>query len=399
MNNEFPFLLIEPNKNNQDDEPDFLEEKRKSKKFDLKKYEKFKPKISINNHKKDLNLEGAENKVKSLLSIFLKDYQEEEKKNSLVIDNNKYEKKMSQKDIIINKYKKINKKRNSAALLNLNFGHIHLNKRINSNKNVLYNINNINKQNTATALNINKNHHKKESLNKNMFKKMKNFFNNKTPDNEGSPLKNNTKNRMSYTSSNRGSGFLTIKSKLNKNKYIYDNINENDLSPGLKNKIKQRISFNSNNLDNYLFQSKKNDNNLRNSLNNNLLMSNDLRGNEEVKKRKYSNQSDFNSFEKKYFKKNNNNKYENINVNEKRESLYRIENKNIKNNVLNESRNNTSNNNNTIISEGSDCNIIKHTLEDINKNTNKKSKKDLKPSLKKKANIFNITQIKKVKKI
>ena len=46
-NEHFSFILIEQNKNNAYEESDFSDEKEiKNKGFDLKKYEKFKPKIS-----------------------------------------------------------------------------------------------------------------------------------------------------------------------------------------------------------------------------------------------------------------------------------------------------------------------------------------------------------------
>ena len=66
--------------NKTDKDSDFSEKENKSKDFILQKYEKFKPK-SDNKE----NLKGAENKIKKLLSIFLKNI-EKERRNSF----NKY---------------------------------------------------------------------------------------------------------------------------------------------------------------------------------------------------------------------------------------------------------------------------------------------------------------------
>ena len=121
-NKQFPFLLIEPNKNNIDEESDFSEDKKKrNKKFELKKFEKFKPKNTNILGNSKMNLEGAENQVKSLLSLFLKDI-ELENQNSDILNNNNNIKNNFQKDNLGNKFKRKDIKRNSIAFSNFNFG-------------------------------------------------------------------------------------------------------------------------------------------------------------------------------------------------------------------------------------------------------------------------------------
>ena len=116
-NDQFPFLLIEENKNNQEENSDFSDKgsKRSKKKFELKQYEKFKPKNSNNLDKNILYLEGAENKVKSMLSLFLKDIQQENQ-NSDSPEFKKQVNKIGQKEFISSKFKRKEIKRNSVAL-------------------------------------------------------------------------------------------------------------------------------------------------------------------------------------------------------------------------------------------------------------------------------------------
>ena len=78
MKNE-PFLLMKQNENNNDDESDSSEDKnsKKDKKYKLKKYKKFRPKKNKNLElRTQIYLKGAENKVKSLLSLFRKDIEQ-----------------------------------------------------------------------------------------------------------------------------------------------------------------------------------------------------------------------------------------------------------------------------------------------------------------------------------
>ena len=72
------------NVDDQDPYDDYLNMMKKNKGKKIKKFEKYKPKMS-NSKKDETNLEGAESKVKSLLSLFLHNIETEEKKD---IDSN-----------------------------------------------------------------------------------------------------------------------------------------------------------------------------------------------------------------------------------------------------------------------------------------------------------------------
>ena len=105
MKSDFPFIIIEQNKNNhdnQDDDSDFFD--KNYKKMKLNKFEKFKPK-NINSPKKFQNLKGAENNVKTLISVFLKDIEQENfsPPNNQDKTDKKYLNKISNKDILVKK--------------------------------------------------------------------------------------------------------------------------------------------------------------------------------------------------------------------------------------------------------------------------------------------------------
>ena len=82
-NKKFPYNLLANNKLNLDEDSDYSENEYKNKDYKIQKYEKFKPKPII---KKQSNqtLKGAENKVKYLLSIFLKHIESEENNSRIV---------------------------------------------------------------------------------------------------------------------------------------------------------------------------------------------------------------------------------------------------------------------------------------------------------------------------
>ena len=245
-NEQFPFLLIEQNKAIQEDESDFSEDKkdRKNKKYDYKKYEKFKPKNQNRSSKGQIYLEGAENQVKSMLSLFLKDIQQE---NSEEIDNNKFISKINSKDNNI--HKRRTAKLNSVASTNFNFGRLKFHN--NYNKNINNNINNnINKVNTGTTLIFQMNNQKKDIKNINFF------FNNNNY-NEGSPYRNK-RSSINFTSSspkNKNSLFKRIslntsniwndsQRRKSRNKYR-SSLNGSNVSPSpKKSKFYDKISFN-----------------------------------------------------------------------------------------------------------------------------------------------------------
>ena len=197
-NEQFPFLLIEQNKNNQDDESDFSEEKRikKNKKYDYNKFEKFKPKNQNVSSNAQIYLQGAENKVKSMLSLFLKDI-EKENKSQKETSSKKNPSKLTSKDNLQSRYKRREGKRNSVASTNFHFGRIKLlnnpNKNVNNYTKNINNINNINKVNNGTTVIFQTNNQKKDIKNINFI------FNNSNY-NEKSQNKNINK-KSSFSSS------------------------------------------------------------------------------------------------------------------------------------------------------------------------------------------------------
>ena len=76
--NKFPYLILDHSKSQIDDDSDFSENEYKNKNFKIQKYEKFKPKPIINKEKNNQTLKREENKVKDLLSNFLKNIESED---------------------------------------------------------------------------------------------------------------------------------------------------------------------------------------------------------------------------------------------------------------------------------------------------------------------------------
>ena len=79
--NQYSYISFNYNYRRDDDlDLDFSrkEYKTQNKEFNLQKYQKFKPKNTENYYYKKKTLKGAENKVKNLLSLFLKNYENEE---------------------------------------------------------------------------------------------------------------------------------------------------------------------------------------------------------------------------------------------------------------------------------------------------------------------------------
>jgi hypothetical protein len=74
----FPYLILDHDKSQMDEDSDFSENEYKNKNFKIQKYEKFKPKPIINKEKNSKTLLREENKVKDLLSNFLKNMESEE---------------------------------------------------------------------------------------------------------------------------------------------------------------------------------------------------------------------------------------------------------------------------------------------------------------------------------
>ena len=192
-NEEFPFLMIDRKKSNIDEDySDFSAKKYKN----FNKPEKFKPKV-VNNPEKSQNIiKGAENKVKSMLSIFLKDY---EKDN---IDYPQNMNKIGQKEFSMNKFK-FNAKRNSIFS---NSSSNKLNFESNINNNQMSSIGNIN-ENIA----FNLNHQKKVDYNISSINKLKNISGNMSNNIEsGFSLKKKSKRKIKNNSSLKESNNLRL---------------------------------------------------------------------------------------------------------------------------------------------------------------------------------------------
>ena len=82
--NKFSYMLLDQNKSNIEDSSDFSENEYKKKDFKIQKYEKFKPKSILKKDNNNKKLKGAENKVKNLLSHFLKNIESEDNNSSII---------------------------------------------------------------------------------------------------------------------------------------------------------------------------------------------------------------------------------------------------------------------------------------------------------------------------
>ena len=201
--------------------------------FELKKYEKFKPKNKIKN---DNTLKRTEDQVKNLLSCFIKNI-EEENKIDLIYDGrknkrNKFKgiinKKMPSKSISLNLMKKKISKDNI-------FNNIKRKSKFKSNSNIIK-INNIsegnnnnirlndNKLNTSKYLNLNYNY-KKKFENKEIINGFfhirnslgsKNFSNNKKVQNKENKLISND-NRISYPNNANPKSLIKKHKSVNQN--------------------------------------------------------------------------------------------------------------------------------------------------------------------------------------
>ena len=77
-NRQYSLLMLESNKQNKNDDEEYDTKIYKTKaKYKINNYEKFRPKVLMNNAENDQTLKGAENQVKSLLSYFLRNFQSE----------------------------------------------------------------------------------------------------------------------------------------------------------------------------------------------------------------------------------------------------------------------------------------------------------------------------------
>ena len=122
----FPFELLDQNKSHLEEESDFSENEYKNNKFKIQKYEKFKPKSIMKEKNNIKTLKGAENKVRYLLSIFLKSIESEEHNSGILFKPNNTLKNKDKDSITIKKkeIKKIktatNKKYRRSNSFNVN---------------------------------------------------------------------------------------------------------------------------------------------------------------------------------------------------------------------------------------------------------------------------------------
>ena len=393
-NEEFPFLLIDQNKNNQDEEEsDFSEEKRKrSKKFELQKFEKFKPKNSNISDNDQMNLAGAESQLKSMLSLFLKDIEQENKKTD-ILNNNNFN--INQKDNNLNKFKRKDIKRNSIAYSNFNFGKIINNDlKFDTNKKLLNKVsiknhNKINKKdkNFNSALFFPINNQKKEGINISLIN---NRSNKNINQNTFSPKNSkNFQKSLSLNTSNNGSISPNKKNNIIQKSTHGSNIWD-QLSPGKKSKNKNISSINSLSIDNKI-SPKKNKISKGSSLNDsniNLLLSIDYsqKSSDKNVKRAQSNiLQKANSRNISSFAgginhiKNNIIKHRNSKHSDKIEKNNLNENLNINDykNHFNGKLKNQKNNNNTILSEESEWNLNQESKEEINKKESNNTKNNI----------------------
>ena len=358
MKGEFPYLIIEQNKNNndnQEEESDFSD--KKYKKMKLNKFEKFKPK-NINSPKKNQNLKGAEINVKSLISVFLKDIEQE----NFSPQNNKDKKdktnlhKISNKDNLAKKFKRSNLKRNSISQTNTTFAHNSFNRlNFGTNNNLYFNRNNVN---NLRGINNNK----EGSVVFNVTTNQKNLG------------VGNSNNKIKYSSnsiinSNRGSDISSIK-KSNKKNQISSDLNESlenikikEVKTKKKTSLKRMKTFNfgkskmgtmlavNPNLKNNLYIKKNSnitDKNIIHSLlqkKDSLLYNLNINDTTKLNDNNYGSSQYSTVFQKKKSKKFKNSNKKNINSIFNESVVY----------------------NNSIISEGSECNLNQKSIEEINK--------------------------------
>ena len=355
MKSEFPFIIIEQNKNNhdnQEDDSDFSDKNYKEMK--LNKFEKFKPK-NINSPKKQ-NLKGAENNVKSLISVFLKDIEQENfsPPNNQEKTDKRFMHKISNKDIIVKKFKRTNLKRNSISQTNTNFSQSSFSRlNFGMNSNLYFNRNNVNNlrginNNKEGSVVFNVTTNQKNLGLGNNNNKIKNSSNSIINSNRGSEISSLRKIKANNKSSDiNGSIEFTkvnegkAKIKTNFKRMKTYNFGKSKMGTILtvNHNIKTNLynKRNSNRTDKNLIQSllKKKD-----SMINNLNINDTTKLNENYGSSQYST-----VFQKKKSKKFKNSNKRNIN------------------NIFNESVAY----NNSIISEGSECNLNQKSIEEVNR--------------------------------
>ena len=356
----FPYIILDQNKSQLEDDSDFSENGYKNTKFKIQKYEKFKPK-SIMKENNNKVLKGAENKVKYLLSIFLKNIESEDYNTGIFKHNNTLKIKDKDKDNVSIKKKRI-KKINTAT--NNKFG------RTNSFCISSNNENKINIYNTENhkfnfrvispkaSLFSNAGYKKKVGFNINPInisntdsqKEGHHIFKKKTKKKYNLGLsntiikKNNKNENLKRTKSNN--------TDINKDNKIYYSMCE---SPKIKSNI---FPTNTN--------ERVNSNKIKKNLTNKKKLINKTQSQGQIKS--YLN---FKNGGIMLNKNNNDNKEHKKKKKITFKNLINIVNNNININNINNKNNNNDSNYNSIISERSDCNLNKKSIELKSKNNTK----------------------------
>ena len=371
MKNEH-FLLMKQNKNNQDQVSDFSEykNKRKSENFELQNYEKFRPKKNKNIElSTQIYLKGAEKNLKSLLSSFLKDIEQEKQESNLLNNNSKN--KFSQE---LNIFQKKKRKRYSIFYTNQNLGKMMgQDLKSESSKKII----NKNSQNNNKIINININREKNNKTTisvKNSKKKDVNNINPLNNNNYNSSkekivlFKKNSKNKLKLLNSNIENDFQMRRSLHNRKNILNDSNISNEPSSKMEENDNLKSGINGSIIEK-IFSSKKNilrgrKNSLNDSSHNTLINNDDSQNKEEnsqktkifnfqnnnlsnipilsgrreklpknksIKKGRNFNQSELNGYESKISSQNNIN--ENLNINNIQKNLFK---ESFNNNITNE---------------------------------------------------------------
>ena len=349
--NKFSFLIMDQNKSHIDDDSEFSENEYKHKNFKIQKYEKFKPKPIIKNNK---SLKGAENKVKNLLSHFIKNIESEaysrDNLNSNISVKNKDKDSISIKKC---------KKKNSLKIGNLiRTNSFTLNNQNVENNNAFYG-GNTPKSSLFThmfpkkkvAFNINPSNF--SSFNKDLSKEGNNFFKNQAK----------KKNSVKISGSLKNNDFLKRTSsyseiiKKNRISSIADNLKGNNIMGKIAKKEINRPILKKTNTKSY------GQNNILNFKNDGFVL---MKNSNEIKEHKKKKKSILKNFVNNIYYKNNQTK----------------KNKN-KSNLFNDS------NYNSMFSENSDCNMIKKSIEIKSNNFEKERTNFIYSGLKKSSTVIN----------
>ena len=265
--NKFPYLILDQNKSHLEDDSDFSENEYKSKNFKIQKYEKFKPKQINNRDKNNKSLKGAENKVKNLLSLFLKNIESEADNSGTIYKSiNTLKNKDKDKDSISIKkckLKKINTTKNDYLTrtnsFNMTINNDNNDNKINANKNIENNYLYHDEQ-TPKSLFSKKLHSKKvcfnilaHNSNKDFSKEGSHFMKIQTKKKNSLKISSTFRNKGMNSTVNRTQSYNTENSKKNKMFSFADNLKANNIIGKKKDKslLKKTKSYGQNHYLNF----------------------------------------------------------------------------------------------------------------------------------------------------